>query len=182
MENWYIIYVLKNDEDKIKTFLIKKGLNAFIPSRDVIFKRNGNKFLVRKPLFPNYIFIKSELDQQTFIAMLNNLKKEKKGIVRLLIYDKEGTPTLNIAEKAMLKKMMNKENVIVHSNGYMIKQRVMITDGPLCGLESKIVAVNQHKDYAKILINIFDREIYVKVSLNIIEKIKEDVYEKEKKN
>jgi len=171
MENWYILFVLQKDEEKIKSFLISKGLNAFIPKREIIFKRHGLKFLVSKPLFPNYVFIKSNLDQTAFSGLLTKFKQEKSGILRLLIYDKDGTPALNTEEQVFLNSMLNEDNIVVPSNGYLENQKVVIIDGPLIGYESKIKAVNKHKNYAKLLINIFDREIYIEAPLNIIKKI-----------
>ena len=171
MDNWYVLYVSAKREGKISQYLKQNNLDVFIPKRDVIFKRQGHKFLVRKPVFSNYLFIKSSLHQSEFIALINTFKIEITGIIKVLKYDNDGTPSLSEKEKTMIERLFNKDMVIVPSIAYYENQRVIITDGPLIGLESKIIVVNRHKNFAKVAVDLFEREVVVEVPIEIITRI-----------
>ncbi|MDD2592340.1 MAG: antiterminator LoaP [Erysipelotrichaceae bacterium] len=171
MDNWYILYVKANREEKINQYLKTKGIDVFVPKRDVIYKRCNKKFLVRKLLFTNYIFVRSNLDQSHFIYQIKEYKNEVEGIIRVLTYDKTGTPALNDQEKAFFKKLLGVHDVVTPSVGYIENDKVVITEGPLLGMESKIVSINKHKKYAKIVGKMFERDIIVEVSLDIVKKL-----------
>ncbi|MEA5026316.1 MAG: transcription termination/antitermination NusG family protein [Erysipelotrichaceae bacterium] len=171
MNNWYIVYVRQIDEKEINNFFISQGLDSFIPQKDMVFIRNRRKFLVRKPLFPNYIFVRSGLEQYEFWSLLSSLRQQKTGILKMLKYDNEGTPSLNATEQAYLERLLGEKQVIETSCGYLENDRVIITEGPLLGYESQIIAVNKHKCYAKLQIDLFANKIEITVPLNIIKKI-----------
>lgn len=173
MNNIYIIYVLHRAGDRVNTYLQKKGYQSFIPLKDVIYKRCNRKFLVQKPLFTNYIFVRSDLDQSHFLQVINQIKQEISGLIKVLTYDKEGTPALKEQERAFFDKILGESGIVEASSGYIENDKVIVTDGPLLGLESKIIALNKHKSYVKLMANLFERDVIVEVSIDIIKKIDE---------
>ena len=60
--------------------------------------------------------------------------------------------------------------MVTTSCGYLVNDRVLITEGPLLGYDSKIVALNKHKNYVKLAVDLFGRETFVEVPIEIIEK------------
>ena len=102
MNNWYIIFVLNKNMEKINEYLNKKGLNSFIPKRSVIFKRKQKRFIVNKAIFKNYIFVRSDMEQLEFIHLINSIRSEITGIIKVLTYDKDGTPSLKAEEREFL--------------------------------------------------------------------------------
>ncbi|MEA5017705.1 MAG: transcription termination/antitermination NusG family protein [Erysipelotrichaceae bacterium] len=170
MNNWYIIFVLNKNMEKINEYLNKKGLNSFIPKRSVIFKRKQKRFIVNKALFRNYIFVRSSMEQLEFVHLINNLRSEITGIIKVLTYDKDGTPALKAEEREFLSRLFGDDLVVTTSCGYLVNDRVLITEGPLLGYDSKIVALNKHKNYVKLAVDLFGRETFVEVPIEIIEK------------
>ena len=58
------------------------------------------------------------------------------------------------------------------SIGIIVGDHVVVTEGPLQGLESMIVKVDRHKRTALLEMDFFDRIQTVEVGLEVIEKIK----------
>ncbi len=122
-------------------------------------------------MFPNYIFIESNLDYIAFNEKLQEFRKEQTGIIKELKFDNEGTPALKEEEKQLIEKLIGKTKVMKHSIGYIEGDTVIVTQGPLQGLESKIIHIDRHKRKAVLEIAMFDQIIKLNVSLEIIKKI-----------
>ena len=80
--NWYVLFVLVVKEDKLCSLLRKKGLDAFIPMYE--YYRRDIKGNAIKPLFPGYIFVRSNLEQLDFDQFLFNIKEPKEGLIKEL--------------------------------------------------------------------------------------------------
>ncbi len=59
--SWYAAYTKCNHEKTVRKLLSDKGIITFLPTIIVPSRRKDRKILIKRPLFPNYIFI--ELDK-----------------------------------------------------------------------------------------------------------------------
>lgn len=59
--SWYVTYTRRNHERVVNKILTQKGLITFLPQIIVPSRRKDRKILIKRPLFPNYVFV--ELDQ-----------------------------------------------------------------------------------------------------------------------
>lgn len=59
--SWYVTYTRRNHERVVNKILTQKGLVTFLPQIIVPSRRKDRKILMKRPLFPNYVFV--ELDQ-----------------------------------------------------------------------------------------------------------------------
>lgn len=59
--SWYVTYIRRNHERVVNKILTQKGLVTFLPQIIVPSRRKDRKILIKRPLFPNYVFV--ELDQ-----------------------------------------------------------------------------------------------------------------------
>ena len=169
--NWYIIYVRGSYEDKLVEYLNDNGFNAFVPRRVKYLRKQGIVTKVNQLLFPNYIFVESELDNVEFSEKLELLKKRKTGFVKQLRHDLLGTSALDANEKAMIERLIGKKKVIESSIGFIENDKVVVTEGPLMGFESNIVYINRHKRSATLEIDMMGEIRSVQVSLEIVSKI-----------
>jgi transcriptional antiterminator NusG len=169
--NWYIIYVRGSYEEKLVEYLNECGFTAFVPMKAKYFRDNGVAKTVNQLLFPNYIFVESDLDNVEFSEKLELLKKRKSGFVKQLRHDLQGTSALDSSEKAMIERLIGKNNIIENSIGFIENDKVVVTQGPLMGFESHIVYINRHKRIATIEIDIMGEIRSVQVSLEIVSKI-----------
>lgn len=169
--NWYVLFVMGGKEQKICDFLKEEEINAFLPRMEVLYRVKGVFYPKEKLMFPSYIFIESELDHIAFHQKLMELKQKKSGIIKELKFDNDGTPALTESEKELLEKLIGRKKLMEHSIGYMEGERVIVTEGPLQGLESKIIRMDRHKRKAQIEIDMLGQAVKLNVSLEIIKKI-----------
>jgi transcriptional antiterminator NusG len=169
--NWYIIYVRGSYENKLVEYLNDSGFTAFVPMKAKYFRDHGVSKMVNQLLFPNYIFVESELDNIEFSKKLELLKQRKTGFVKQLRHDLQGTSALDANEKNMIERLVGKNKVIENSIGFIENDKVVVTQGPLMGFESHIVYINRHKRSATLEIDIMGEIRSVQVSLEIVSKI-----------
>ena len=80
--NWYVLYTLSHRTQRILGNLNKKKeLEAFIPSYEVCHRYT--KEITIKPMFNNYIFIKTMLNQEEYVVRLSHGYQEN-GITRVI--------------------------------------------------------------------------------------------------
>ena len=171
MKNWYVLFVKSRNETKICEALLRENYDAFIPMKEVIFKRAGMMERVKKIMFPSYVFVETDEDYVTFNENLKGIKTRVSGIVRNLKYDNEGTAPLTEPEIQLLSGLLGKKRVMEHSIGVIEGDRIIITEGPLMGFESQIVHIDRHKRQATLELDILGNKTTTKVSLEIISKI-----------
>lgn len=169
-KKWYILFIKTGDEDKMKRKLRYEGLNSFVPKMKVVHRKAGESTLIVKPMFPGYLFIESEMNQTELIQKLREIQERMPKFMKLLKVDKEGTSVLYPQEQAYLKSLLNEEMVMDHSIGIIEGDRTMIIEGPLMGMESKIIKIDRHKRRAVIEVMICNVPTQVNVSLEIISK------------
>jgi transcription antitermination factor NusG len=59
--SWYVTYTRRNHERVVNKILAQKGLVTFLPQIIIPSRRKDRKLLIKRPLFPNYVFV--ELDE-----------------------------------------------------------------------------------------------------------------------
>lgn len=172
MSNWYVVFVRGTYEQKVCNYLnTQEGIEAFIPRKEVLYRKQGMVEKVVKLLFPGYVFVETEMDHIEFHSLIYSLRNRCTGIVRNLEYDLEGTPALYDSEREMIERLVNKEKVVELSVGFIEGEQIYITEGPLAGFESHIVHIDRHKRLATLELDMLGSKRNVKVSLEIISKI-----------
>lgn len=167
--NWYVLYVKGGSEKKLEKFFHDNELNAFIPMMEKMHKKNGEYVEVTAPMFPSYLFVKSDLDQKDFNLCLLKLRSQRSGIVKQLKYDNEGTSALREDEKALLERLMDEEHVVKHSKAIIEGDQIIVMEGPLQGMESRIVKIDRHKRLAYLACELLGRP--VRISMEVVKKI-----------
>lgn len=171
-QQWYVIKVRIGDEEKIAKVLKSEGLNAFIPKMKLMYRKQGESVLKKKIMFPGYLFIECELSQIELGLFLSQIHEKIPRFLKLLKVDKEGTSALYPDEIVYLKSLLNDKLVMDHSIGIIEGDRTVITEGPLKGLENRIIKIDRHKRRAIIEVMLCNVLTQVKVSLEIISKTK----------
>lgn len=158
-------------EKKICEFLKNRNdWDVFTPYKEVVHKVNGNKVLVKKLLFPSYIFIETTLDPISFREKLSEDRERIQGILKELKYD-DNISALSKEEQAYLVGLMNNDRTVSLSKGEILNGKVLIIEGPLMGYESKIKKIDRHKRRAFLQVEINENIMEVNVSLEIVKKI-----------
>lgn len=160
---WYVARCKTGRTKKLVNALNKQDyMSAFIPQNERCFGRRGKtiKFLI-KELYPDYVFIKSDLDKDSFDKRFKEFFKSISGLVDLLEY--ADVYPLNNEEQLLLEKLLDGGHVIKHTDGVIVDRRFVPTNGPLVGLEDMIKKVDKHNRTATLDTEIFFGKLIVAI-------------------
>ena len=73
-------------------------------------------------------------------------------------------------EEQFLNRLIDENDIIDISKGYMKGGKVHVTNGPLVGMEGRIKKVKPRQGVAILEMNIFNRKMEVSLGLELIEK------------
>ena len=171
IKEWYVIRTQSRSEEKVRDFFLLNGFDARVFYREHYYKRNGQVYKSNKLLFSGYVFIITDLDALSFDKRVTDLRFKFGQYFRNLKYDDEGTPALSREEKRFLLHLAGEDDIVEMSEGFIEGDRVIITSGPLSGLESNIVYIDRHKRIAKLMMDFLGTDREVSVPLEIIYKV-----------
>ena len=147
--NWYVIFVNENKiNDLIVYFNNQPGMSAFVPKTEKLMNKEGKKVFLEVTMFPNYLFIESELNEQEFYATIKEIEKDLGYTMKILQSDTQTILALTNDEKSLLKSLLNENHLIMHSTGIIVDSKLIVQEGPLVGKEGLIRKINRHKRLA----------------------------------
>lgn len=78
-KKWYALHTRSRAENVVYENLCKKNLEAFFPRTRVRSRRKDRRMMIDVPLFPGYLFVKTDLDPYEHVEILKTF-----GSVRLV--------------------------------------------------------------------------------------------------
>ena len=179
---WYVLYVKSNTEHRSVSSFQKSMLKKVLPYEIETFCLESEKFYkdkhlhtlgktyIRRPMFPGYIFVETNMPEDEFRAQSFDIIYNSTDIIRLLRNGNDGSIALRQDERERLEFLFKGRRCIEHSIGYIEGDKIIVTGGPLVGLESKIKKINRHHRTAQIEVDMFGQKQTVDVPLEIISK------------
>ena len=159
---WYIARCKTGRTKKLVSTLNKQvNMNAFIPKSERCFGRGETAEFIVKEIYPDHVFIKSDLDQEAFDEQFKEYFKMINGLVGLLEY--KDTYPLTSEEQSLLEKLLDNTDTIKHTKGVIVDRRFVPTDGPLVGLEDMIKKVDKYRRYATLDTEILTGKLLVAI-------------------
>lgn len=167
---WYVVQVRSGTEHNIRIQCNKKIPDAimercFIPYYEEKKKQNGTWNTLQKVLFPGYIFMITEDVEKLFFHL-----KTIEGMTKLIGTGQDIIP-LKEEEITFLKRFGGEEQIVSMSEGIIEGTQVIITSGPLMGMEGLIQKIDRHKRKAWLDMELFGRMQQVEVGLEITKKV-----------
>ena len=139
--------------------------DCFVPLTVRMRKYKSEWRRVRLPLYPGYVFLVTEDPEALSLAL-----KKIRGFHKLLKAE-DTILCLSEAEQQFLEKMCDNSMVADISVGYKDGDKVIITSGPLLGLEGSIIKIDRHKRIAIVNISIFGRMTPATMGLEVMNKV-----------
>jgi len=162
---WLVLYTLPQKEKKVYLELIKREFEVFLPLHNVVRQWSDRKKTLSVPLFPNYIFVKT--DQR---EMWSALKIQ--GALRYISFG--GAPAVvGELEIELVKKLLYHNVAIKNEESFDFYQRgekVKVKEGPFKGFEGEIL---ERKSTTRLYLQLLtiNRIVSIDVALNCLEKI-----------
>jgi transcription elongation factor/antiterminator RfaH len=142
---WYVLHTRSRHESVAAGLLDKKSMEIFLPRVKVRSTRRDRKAMIQVPLFPGYLFIKTDLHPHHHLEIVKTA-----GVVRLL-GNKHGP--VPVAEETIesLKIMVAAEVPVVTGFRLQPGDRVLVVSGPFAGVAGTFV---RYRGQGRVLVNI----------------------------
>jgi len=125
--------------------LVKKSIEVFLPKIQVRSKRRDRKAMIRVPLFPGYLFVKSDLDPYKHLEIVKTV-----GAVRL-IGNKDGPISVPSDTIKSLEIMVGGNNTVITGSRFKKGDRVVVLYGPFTGVIGTFV---RYRGKGRVIVNI----------------------------
>ncbi len=131
--SWYVLHTRSRFEVVVNDFLLKKTFDVFLPKVLVRSKRRDRKKMIRVPLFPGYVFVKTNLDPREHLEIVKTV-----GAVRLIGNHAGPVPVPDETVES-LKIMVGTDDPI--TTGPILKKgdRVIVVCGPFAGVVGSFI-------------------------------------------
>ncbi len=167
VQSWYVLHTKSRFENVVHKGLISKSLEVFLPKIQVKSKRRDRKVMIRVPLFPGYIFVKTDLNPYEHIEIVKTT-----GAVRL-VGSREGPVPVPMEAVESLKIMVAGDNLISTGKRFKKGDKVIVVAGPFTGVsgtfvryrgkERVVVHIDALGQFAAVDVNEEDVEILPKI-------------------
>ena len=128
VSRWYAVQTRSNFEPKVYQCLRGRSIEALLPRIQVMSRRKDRRKKIRIPLFPGYVFVKTDLTAASHLAIVQSV-----GVVRMVGFQGRPVPVSD-EEISNLIILDGTEQTIHHRNYLKAGDKVAIIDGPLSGL------------------------------------------------
>ena len=142
---WYVLHTKSRFENVVNDGLLRKQIEVFLPKMTVRSKRRDRKAMIRVPLFPGYVFVKTDLHPEHHLEIVKTA-----GAVRL-IGSKQGPVPVPHDTIESLKIMVSTELPVSTGNRLQKGDRVMVVSGPFAGVTGTFV---RYRGQGRVIVNI----------------------------
>ncbi len=127
-QEWYVIHTRSRFENVVHDGLLKKSFEVFLPKVQVPSKRRDRKQMIKVPVFPGYLFVRTDMSAHEHLNIVKTV-----GAVRL-IGARDGPVSVPDETIASLKVLVNSDGPIITGTRLTKGDRVMVVRGPFTGV------------------------------------------------
>ncbi|MBD3279957.1 transcription termination/antitermination factor NusG [Candidatus Dojkabacteria bacterium] len=158
--NWYILNTYSGHEKKVASHLEEKikanemedkVTDVVVPIHEKIVVKDGKKRTVEEKLFPGYVLVQMEMDEDTWRVVRNT-----EGVTSFVGTERKPTP-LNKKEVESILAFMDVKQP-AYTAAFAVGDAVRVGDGPFKDFVGSISEINEDKGQVKVLLSVFGRE------------------------
>jgi transcription termination/antitermination protein NusG len=174
--DWYVVHTYAGYENKVKANLESrihtmqmedKIFHVHIPMEDVMEIKGGKKQVVQRKVFPGYLLVKMEYDNDSWYVVRNT-----PGVTGFVAAGTGSKPTPLSRREVEKILVVKKEEVKPQFRlGFEEGDVVRIISGPFADFNGTISEINVDQSKLKVLVNIFDRETPVELGFDQVAKV-----------
>lgn len=171
--HWYVIHTYSGHENKaaeamkqrIQTMnLAHKIFEVIVPTRNVVVVRHGKKEETKEKIFPGYILVRMNLEDDSWLAV-----RTTPGVTAFVGVGNKPTPIPDQEVDTIVK--FSKLEAPKFKTKFSKGEAVKIIDGPFADFLGMIDTIDEEKGKVKVLVSIFGRETPVELDFLQIAKI-----------
>lgn len=173
--NWYIIHAYSGFEGKVAESLRGRA-QAFgfahrvgqilIPTEEVVELRNGKKVTSKRLLYPGYVLVQMEMDDELWHAV-----KSTPRVTGFVGGSTKPVPLTADEVNAVLYRQQSSTERPRPKLTFEKSETVKIIDGPFTNFSGKVDEVNTERSTLRVMVTIFGRSTPVELDFLQVEKI-----------
>jgi transcriptional antiterminator NusG len=178
--DWYVVHSYAGYENKVKTNLETRitslDMEDFIyqievPTEEVTEIKNGKRQQVQRKVFPGYLLVRMELNDESWGAVRNT-----PGVTGFVGATSRPSPlSLDEVIKILVPQTSTPKTTEAKAPAtvvdFEVGESVTVMDGPFATLPATINEINPEQQKLKVLVSIFGRETPVELSFTQVSKI-----------
>ena len=158
---WYIIHTYSRFEKKVEEGLRSRvealGMadrvgEILVPTEDTVEMRAGKKVTVTRLLYPGYVLVQLDLNDDLWHAVKNTPK-----VTGFVGGGQTPTPLTESEVKKIVKRQKSSEDSPQPRMQFVRNDQVSIVDGPFTGFSGSVEEVNADRNTLKVMVTIFGR-------------------------
>jgi transcriptional antiterminator NusG len=175
---WFVVHTYAGYENKVKSNLQSRiaSMNmeerifeVVIPVEDVIEFKNGKKTVVSKKVFPGYLLVRCDLDDDSWYVVRNT-----PGVTGFVGLGARPTPLSRREVESILQVKTDGVETVKKTKPrleYEVGESVRVKEGPFADFTGTIAEINEDQLKLKVLVNIFGRETPVELDFAQVAKL-----------
>jgi transcription termination/antitermination protein NusG len=164
--SWYVLHTKSRAENVVNEGLAKKQVEVFLPKITVQSRRKDRRKMIRLPLFPGYLFVKTDLSPRQHLEIVKTA-----GAVKLVGNSQGPIP---VTDETILSLQIMVATDAPITTGFMFKRGdpVMVVSGPFSGI---IGIFDHYRGKGRIIVHIeaLGQFASVEVDAGDVEKVPE---------
>jgi transcription termination/antitermination protein NusG len=175
---WYVVHTYAGYENKVKSNLESRisSMNmedrifeVVIPMEDVVELKNGKRQVVSRKVFPGYLMVRMDLDDDSWYVVRNT-----PGVTGFVGLGARPTPLSKREVDNIL--AVKPEGAAAQKKSrprleYEVGESVRVREGPFADFSGTIAEINEDQLKLKVLVNIFGRETPVEFEFAQVAKL-----------
>jgi transcriptional antiterminator NusG len=176
--SWYVVHTYAGYENKVKSNLESRITSmdmedrifeCVIPMEDVIEFKGGKKVVVPKKVFPGYLLVRCDLDDDSWRVVRNT-----PGVTGFVGAGSKPTPLTRADVETFLGVKEEGPETTKRTRPrleYEVGESVRVREGPFADFSGQIAEINEDQLKLKVLVNIFGRETPVELEFSQVAKL-----------
>ena len=165
--HWGFAYLRPRTEKVVAEILAGKGVPVYLPLVNKARLHHGTKVVTAVPMIPGYIFLSASDQERT------ELKKSVKEFVQIELLRILSEETTLIRELNVLRQfeILAQSKEVQVNPGIQRGDKVLVTQGPLKGLETEVIRRDDAQNAIIITISILEKTVEYPLSADELKKI-----------
>ncbi len=175
---WFVVHTQSGYEKKVKQNLEARTLSmdmegriheVVIPMEDVVEFKGGKKVVVQKKVFPGYLLVRCDLDDDAWYVIRNT-----PGVTGFVGQGSKPSPLSRGDVETFLAVKVEGEDAPKRTKPllqYEEGETVRVKEGPFADFSGQVVEINEDQLKVKVLVNIFGRETPVELEFAQVAKL-----------
>ncbi len=170
---WYVVHCYSGQENKVRHAIEQrietmgmrdKIYDVIVPTEEEIEVKDGKRRTVEKKVFPGYILVEMEMDEDSWFVVRNT-----PGVTGFVGMGDDPTP-LRAEEVKQIMDRMSAESPKVKVT-FKVGQKVRIVDGPFNDFYGTVSAIDPDRSKVRVMVSFFGRATPVELDFLEVEKV-----------